>query len=135
MSLAWRPPIRSDRQVAALWAVSAAGSLALRPLWFGAAGLFPPCMWHQWTGLPCPGCGTTRAILLLLHGDAVAGFAQNPLAACAASAFVVAGLASPVWLAVGGLLPVLDSRPRPGWLVAGAVAMIANWVWLYASGV
>ena len=135
MSLTWRPPCRSDRQVAALWAVSAAGCLALRPVWFAVAGLFPPCVWHRWTGLPCPGCGTRRAILHLLHGDVVAGFGLNPLAALAASVFMVAGLAAPLWLAAGGRLPVVDSKRRPGWLVAGAAAMMANWAWLYASGV
>jgi hypothetical protein len=135
VSLTWRPPARNDRQVAALWAVSAAGFLALRPVWFAVAGLLPPCAWHQWTGLPCPGCGASRAILRLLQGDVVAGFAVNPLAAITASAFVVAGLAAPLWLAGGGRLPVVDSGWRPGWLAAGAAAMMANWAWLYASGV
>ena len=135
MSLTWRPPDRTDRQVAALWALSAAGFVALRPVWLVAAGLLPPCAWHEWTGLPCPGCGTRRALLRLLHGDVVAGFAQNPLAVLSASAFVIAGLAAPVWLAAGGRSPVLDSRRRPGWLAAGMAAVVANWAWLYVSGV
>lgn len=131
----WRPPVRSDRQVAVLWAVCAAGCVALRPVWLAIPALFPPCAWHRWTGLPCPGCGATRSILRLLHGDVVAGFALNPLAAAAASAFVVVGLAAPIWLLAGGAVPSLDSRGRPGWLAAGAAAMMANWAWLYVSGV
>jgi uncharacterized protein DUF2752 len=135
MSLTWRPPVRSDHQVAALWAVCATGCVALRPVWFAVAVLLPPCAWHRWTGLPCPGCGTRRAILRLLHGDVVAGFALNPLAAAGASAFVVAGWAAPVWLLAGGGVPVVDSKGRPSWLAAAAVALLANWVWLYVSGV
>jgi hypothetical protein len=74
-------------------------------------------------------------MLRLLHGDVVAGFALNPLAAAGAGAFVVVGLAAPVWLLAGGGVPVIDPKGRPGWLAAAAVAMIANWAWLCVSGV
>lgn len=42
--------------------------------------LFPPCPLHQYTGLWCPGCGTTRAMHQLLHGNVAAAFRFNPLA-------------------------------------------------------
>ena len=42
--------------------------------------LFPPCPLHQYTGLWCPGCGTTRAMHQLLHGNVTAAFRFNPLA-------------------------------------------------------
>lgn len=29
---------------------------------------WPPCVFHQLTGLQCPGCGGTRAVAALLHG-------------------------------------------------------------------
>ena len=29
---------------------------------------YPPCPFHQLTGLLCPGCGATRALAALLHG-------------------------------------------------------------------
>jgi hypothetical protein len=31
--------------------------------------LYPVCEFHQLTGLNCPGCGATRALYALLHGD------------------------------------------------------------------
>lgn len=31
--------------------------------------LYPPCTFHEITGLSCPGCGGTRAFIALLHGD------------------------------------------------------------------
>jgi hypothetical protein len=42
--------------------------------------LFPPCPLHQYTGLWCPGCGTTRAMHQLLHGNVMAAFRFNRLA-------------------------------------------------------
>jgi hypothetical protein len=30
---------------------------------------FPPCFFHKLTGLYCPGCGSTRALHCLLHGE------------------------------------------------------------------
>ena len=41
-------------------------------------GLFVPCPFHRLTGLKCPACGITTAILALLSGDAGAAFAANP---------------------------------------------------------
>jgi len=43
-------------------------------------GLFPPCPLHHYTGLWCPGCGTTRALHQLLHGNVATAFRFNPLA-------------------------------------------------------
>ncbi|MFT3830346.1 MAG: DUF2752 domain-containing protein [Opitutaceae bacterium] len=39
----------------------------------------PPCPWRALTGLYCPGCGSTRALLALAHGDLPRAFTQNPL--------------------------------------------------------
>ncbi len=42
--------------------------------------VFPPCLFHRLTGLWCPGCGTTRALHQLLHGNLAAAIRLNPLA-------------------------------------------------------
>jgi len=133
--MTWRPPDREDRQVAMLWAVCASLAVLFRPLWLAAAGFLPPCVWRAVTGWPCPGCGTTRAIVRLLQADLPGALALNPLAACAAVAFVAGGFVAPVWLACGGQRPHVATRQRPAWLVALGVAFLANWSWLYASGV
>lgn len=39
----------------------------------------PPCPSLWLTGLFCPGCGTTRALHALLHGDLPGALAMNPL--------------------------------------------------------
>lgn len=38
---------------------------------------FPPCIFHSVTHLYCPGCGSTRAVYRLLHGDLGGSFSAN----------------------------------------------------------
>lgn len=42
--------------------------------------IFPPCMFKALTGFHCIGCGLTRALHALAHGDLAGAFAMNPLA-------------------------------------------------------
>ena len=42
-------------------------------------GFFPACPFRTLTGFTCPGCGSTRGLHRLLHGDVVAAFEFNPL--------------------------------------------------------
>ena len=42
---------------------------------------YPQCPFHQLFNLQCPGCGTTRALFALLHGDIVAAIHFNAFAA------------------------------------------------------
>lgn len=39
----------------------------------------PPCLFHKLTGLYCPGCGGTRAVVLLFTGHPLKSFAYHPL--------------------------------------------------------
>lgn len=65
--------------VVAIWSVLVAGSAYL--FWFepGKSGFFPICLFRFLTGFTCPGCGTTRAMHQILHGDFLAAFTLNPL--------------------------------------------------------
>lgn len=42
-------------------------------------GIRIPCIFHEITGLQCPGCGNTRAALSLLRFDLKAAFSYNLL--------------------------------------------------------
>ncbi len=42
-----------------------------------SSSLFPPCPFHFFTGLYCPGCGSLRAAHQLLHGNILAALDYN----------------------------------------------------------
>ena len=41
--------------------------------------IFPPCVFHEMTGLDCPGCGGQRALHQLLHGHVIAAIRLNAM--------------------------------------------------------
>nr|WP_290090809.1 DUF2752 domain-containing protein [uncultured Duncaniella sp.] len=44
-----------------------------------SSGLYPRCMFHQLTGLYCPGCGSQRAIHAMLHGNWSQAWSYNAI--------------------------------------------------------
>ncbi|HET9033505.1 MAG TPA: DUF2752 domain-containing protein [Dokdonella sp.] len=50
---------------------------------FAADSILPPCLFHSLTHLYCPGCGVTRALHALLHGEPALALSMNPLAVVA----------------------------------------------------
>lgn len=71
----------AQRRVSALfiWASIAAASAYLLIFEPGKTGFFPACPFRMITGFTCPGCGSTRGLHRLLHGDLVGAFEFNPL--------------------------------------------------------
>jgi hypothetical protein len=45
-----------------------------------AGNIFPPCVFHELTGFWCVGCGATRMMHALVHGNIARAFSMNPLA-------------------------------------------------------
>ena len=50
--------------------------------------VFLPCMFHKATGLYCPGCGGTRAVLALLEGQILQSFFYHPIVVCSAALYL-----------------------------------------------
>lgn len=84
----WLAPLMADvvlcRVVVGFCAVLGIASLAGVPIW--------GCPFNMLTGLPCPGCGMTRAVNALLHGNWSQAITYHPL--------------SPAYLIIGVLLTI-----------------------------
>jgi hypothetical protein len=65
--------------VVAIWGALFAGAVYLFSFEPGKNGFFPGCPFRFFTGIACPGCGSTRAMHQLLHGHLQAAFMLNPL--------------------------------------------------------
>ncbi|HVP14670.1 MAG TPA: DUF2752 domain-containing protein [Terriglobales bacterium] len=115
---------------AGLGAVAALAIIA-RVLGPGALRHLPACPLHEWTGLYCPGCGTTRAIYHLLRGECVAACSANLLAVVAIALGAIAWVARP-WLAPR--LARWSARSRGIALIAAALIVIAFGVLRNLSG-
>jgi hypothetical protein len=60
-------PMASTRILLLLALIAAAILLLLFPP--AQYSVYPQCPFHLYLGILCPGCGTTRALAALLHGD------------------------------------------------------------------
>ena len=69
---------------------------------------YPRCTFHQLTGYHCPGCGGTRCVAALLHGDILQAAAYN-LYFLLALPFLLWWGSYGVWAIFKGKL--LDHRP------------------------
>jgi hypothetical protein len=103
-------------------AVAGAGLLfAVDP---STSNVYLPCPFHQFTGLFCPGCGSTRATHHLLHGRLGTAFGYNPLLVVALP-FVVYGVAQSARRWVRAEVPPPASRRQGWWVWALLVVVLA----------
>lgn len=117
----FRPSLRYFL-IAGLLAAAAAVLLGL--LFFNdpeTAVWYPPCLFHEATGLYCFGCGNTRALYSLIHGDIAGSLRKNLL-------FIPAVL----FLLISILKPRRVNRPSVLWTAAAVIAgftLLRNLPW------
>lgn len=65
--------------VAAIWILTVSAAVYLFIFEPGKSGFFLNCPFLMLTGFTCPGCGSTRGVHSLLHGDVIGAFQFNPM--------------------------------------------------------
>ena len=113
------------------------GLLAAAAVWLLRLDRIPLtfCLFKAFTGLPCPTCGSTRALGRLFALDLTGALRMNPFTTVAA--VVIAG-----WAVIDlALLPRrralgLEVSPRLGFAlrVGALVLFVANWIYLVTAG-
>jgi len=93
------------------------------------------CFFRNATGIPCPSCGSSRAVEALIHGDIAASILFNPFGIIIA--FIMAIL--PLWLLYdaiskkSGLYMFFEKinrfLGRKTVIIALVVIVVLNWSW------
>lgn len=97
---------------------------------FARNSLLPPCPVHALTGLYCPGCGSTRCLHALLHGDLPLALAMNPLLVISLPLLGLMALNAAGWRPVW-LTPLMRPLAKPRlwlWVLPG-YAVLRNLPW------
>ena len=94
------------------------------------------CPFRLWSGLPCPGCGLTRSVVALAHGDLAGSLYFHPLGAAVLLAMGVVAAAELLFAArrlragqasgspsTAALLDRVARGPLP-WLAVGALTLV-----------
>ena len=129
---------RLYKYVAVLWTLGA--------LWLAWVFLASPaeqgvCLFKAVTHVPCPSCGSSRALVLLLKGDLLGSLEMNPVGALIGFLLVVV----PVWIVADvarrrdtflrtyrALENVMTHR---AWVsVSLASVLVMNWIWNIIKG-
>jgi len=96
---------------------------------------FGVCIIKNVTGFPCPSCGTTRAVQLLMQGNVLASLQMNPFGILVALIMVIA----PFWIAFDLIFKKetlyksfkkTEETIRIKWLATLLILLvILNWIW------
>ncbi|MGB3080975.1 MAG: DUF2752 domain-containing protein [Saprospiraceae bacterium] len=93
------------------------------------------CLIRKVTDTPCPSCGSSRAVLAIIHGDFLAALKFNPFG------YLISGilLISPVWILFDMIFAKnsflifykqVENHIRNKWIaIPMIVLVIANWIW------
>lgn len=96
---------------------------------------FSVCFIKNATGIPCPSCGSTRAVIAFFNGDLLQSIAINPFGILVSSIMIVA----PFWILIDWILKKNSfylfykkteaKLKNPIIYIPLIVLVIANWIW------
>lgn len=84
------------------------------------------CPFYQATGLPCPGCGLTRAFVCIAHGNLVESLHWHPLGLLVFAAAVILWLEYASRVFTGRILFQVPRRVQSRLLWSGAAIFLAT---------
>ena len=98
------------------------------------------CLIKNFSGIPCPSCGSSRSVLAILQGNFGEAFLWNPIGYFIAAILLI----SPVWITFD-LISSGDSFLRAycrvekffrnKWITVPAIMLLAaNWMWTITKG-
>lgn len=103
------------------------------------------CIFYRLTGLPCPGCGLSRAAALLLKGDFMGAVYTNPMILPVGIYALILWTAALIGFVRGEdkwvsalLSPRLNKRQKTIFICLATLAVLANWafsLYKYSLGV
>ena len=96
---------------------------------------FSVCFIKNATGIPCPSCGSTRAVIAFFNGDLLQSIAINPFGIIVSLIMIVA----PFWILIDWILKKNSfylfykkteaKLKNPIIYIPLIVLVIANWIW------
>ena len=102
---------------------------------------FSVCLMKNVTGFPCPSCGTTRAVELLLQGKVRESLVANPFGILVTLIMVIV----PFWILFDLIFKKetfyicykkIEETLKIKWLAAVLIALvILNWIWNIYKGI
>jgi len=98
------------------------------------------CLFKRFTNMPCPSCGSTRAVLSLTNGNIAGALHTNPLGLLLALILLVA----PFWI-IADVVRKKDSflkiyqrtenmLNKPRYAIPLLLLVVINWVWNISKG-
>jgi hypothetical protein len=87
-------------------------------------GFYPVCLFHSLTGLNCPGCGSTRALYALLHGDFRLALKDNALFVLTFAALILSGVRC-LWQKTTGRATTFNVPAKFLWLFLATAFVFA----------
>jgi hypothetical protein len=95
------------------------------------------CIFKIFTGIPCPSCGSTRATLLLLHGEFAKSILINPFGIIT-NLLILLSIAWMIRDAIKNKETFLPFLKKP-WdyriQIVVLTIVLANWIWNIAKGI
>lgn len=101
---------------------------------------FTTCLIKHVTDIPCPSCGSTRAVLSFFNGDIITSLQWNPLGIVLASILLAAPLLIAYDLLKGtqylfNLYSLIESNfKQKRFFIPAGLLLICNWIWNISKG-